>query len=74
MHRKSEYKSDTTTAIQVGDVNPGEDVYEEPDKTAATTAPGKFKLTECPAYVATTSTLVPCSATEAQLQSSYYEL
>ena len=71
-----QYKSDTTTAIQIGDVNPGEDVYEEPDKTDATTAPGKFKLTECPAYVATTSTLQQCSTTEAQLQSArgYYEL
>ena len=51
----------------------GEDVYEDPDKTATTIAPGKFKLTECPAYVATTSsTLQP--TTEAQFQGSYYEL
>ena len=56
-----------------GEIILGEDVYEEPDKTAATIAPGKFKLTECPAYVATTSsTLQP--TTEAQLQSSYCEL
>ena len=49
-------------------------MYEEPDKTAATTAPEKFKLSECPAYAATTSMLQPCSTTEAQLQSGYYEL
>ena len=57
-------------------VNAGpDDVYEDPDKTAATTAPGKFKLTKCPAYdnVATTSsTLQPAhSTTEPQLQTSY---
>ena len=55
-------------------INCGEDVYKEPDKTAAATAPGRFKLTECPAYVATRSTLQPYSATEAQLQTGYYEL
>ena len=61
--------------MQGGEVNPGEDVYEEPDiKTTATTAPGKFKLTECPAYVATANTLQPCVVSEAQLQSGYYEL
>ena len=47
-------------------------MYEEPDiKTAATTSPQNFKLTECPAYVATTNTLQP---SEAQFQSGYYEL
>ena len=76
--RKPQYKNATTTAdtVQGGEVNPGEDVYEEPDKTAATTTPGKFKLTECPAYVATTSsTLQPAHSTaDPQLQTSYYEL
>ena len=44
------YKTDTSSAIQAGDVNPGEDVYEESDtETATTTDPGNFKLTECPA-------------------------
>ena len=50
-------------------------MYEEPDiKTAATTAPGKFELTECPAYVDTTNTLQQCAVSEAQLQCGYYEL
>ena len=75
MYRQPQYKSDTTTAIQSGEINPGEDIYEEPDiKTVATTAPGKFKLTECPAYMATTDALQPCAVSEAHLQSSYYEL
>ena len=61
--------------MQDGEVNPGEDMYEGPDiKTAATTAPGNFKLTECPAYMATTNTLQPCAVSEAHFQSSYYEL
>jgi hypothetical protein len=54
-----------------GEVHPGEDVYEDPDKTAA---PGNFKLTECAAYATTTtSTPQPSSTTKAQLQSRYYE-
>jgi hypothetical protein len=80
--KSSQYKSTSdAAATQGGDLefHPGEleDVYEDPDKTAATTtAPGSFKLTECPAYVATTSsTPQPSSTTEApQLQSGYYEL
>ena len=43
-----------TTAIQRKGV--GEEVYENPDKIAATTPPGKFKLVDCPAYVATSNT------------------
>ena len=71
-HRKpSHYKS--TSDATTGDVHPGEDIYEDPDRTAATTTPGSFKLTECPAYVTTTASS-PQTTTEAQLQSGYYEL
>ena len=48
--------------------------YTEPDKTAATTAPGNFKLTECPAYEATTCSTLVQPTTEAHLQSGHYEL
>ena len=52
----------------------GEDVYEDPDRTAVTTTPQEFKLTECPAYVTTTASS-PQPTTEVQLQSDgYYEL
>ena len=76
-YRKPQDRNATSTIVQGGEVSPGPDeVYEDPDMTAATTAPGKFKLTKCPAYVATTSsTLQPAhSTTDPQLQTSYYEL
>ena len=72
-HRRPQYKIDTSTAIQAGEVNPVEDVYEEPDFKTPAAAVGKFKLTECPAYEATTNTLKLYATTEAQLQSGYYE-
>ena len=76
-HRKSshvQYKSSSDAAIvQSGEVDPGEGVYEDPDRTAFTTTPGSFKLTDCPAYLATTGS-TPQPNTEAQLQSGYYEL
>ena len=76
-HRQSshiQYKSTSDAAIvQSGDVHPGEVVYEDPDRTVATTIPGSFKLTECPAYVTTTASS-PQTNTEVQLQSGYYEL
>ena len=56
--------------MQSGEVHPGEVVYEDPDRTAATTTPGEFKLTECPAYVTTTASS-PQPNTEAH---GYYEL
>ena len=69
IHRKpSQYKSTSDATTQDGEVYPGEGVYEDPDKAAATTTPGEFKLTECP----TSSS--PQTTTEAQLQSGYYEL
>ena len=79
-YRKSshvQYKSTSDAAIvQSGKVHPGEIVYEDPDRTAATTTPREFRLTECPAYAVTTtvSSPQPSSTTEAQLQSGYYEL
>ena len=55
-----------------GEVNTGEDdiVYENPDRTATTTTPGRFNLTECSVYVATTAS-TPQSL---KLQSGYYVL
>ena len=76
--------------MQSGELYPGEAVYEDSDRTAATTTPGEFKLTnhECPAYdnvtmfkpvtecpaYVTTTGRSPQPTTEAQLQSGYYEL
>ena len=87
-YRKSshvQYKSTSDAAIvQSGEVYPGEVVYEDPDRIAATTTPGEFKLTECPAYdnvtmfkltecpaYVTTTASSPQPTTE---ESGYYEL
>lgn len=52
----------------------GEDVYEDPETIDVVTAPGKFELADCPAYVPTAypNKLQPCTATETQ--NSDYEL
>ena len=51
-----------------------EEVYEEPDKLGAiaTTAPGNFALTDCPAYGTTTHNIQPHPT--AVVDSSDYEL
>lgn len=64
-----------TTVVQGNTVKSVmEEVYEDPDKIAATAAPGKFELADCPAYVPTVypDKLQPCMTTETS--NSDYEL